>query len=355
MAHNLEIKKDGSASFVSMNESAWHRLGHIVSDLENWHQIADSFMNWEIDKIELKNPLTGEKTGFFGLFRDDTCQMLHVVKSGYEVIQNKELFQFINALQDSGEVAYETAGVLGNGEKVFVTALTGESDILGSGDIIKNYILGTTSHDGSLAETYKFTGTRVVCNNTLNAALSENGKELKFKHTKNAAYRKQDALRILEASKETAQSMKEKFEILAQRIVSPDVITETLGKLFKVDFSKIKSADDLTKKQSEQISIVNQLFEVNDNDAFPQFRGTAYNFLNAITEYADHYKDVRGAKDGQTSKQQAYSALFGSGDKLKTDAMELILDLTKDAKSVNQPKVYSYETTSSLVSELLGN
>jgi phage/plasmid-like protein (TIGR03299 family) len=334
MAHNIE-NINGNSSFVSMHLDAWHRLGHTVTDLTTWREICDKFMSWEIDKIELKNPITGDLTGFFGLCRDDNGEMLHIVKKGYEVIQNSSLFEFIDSLIGTEQIAYETAGVLGKGEKVFVTAKTGEFDLMASGDIHKTYLLGTTSHDGSLAETYKLTETRVVCNNTLTAALSENGKELKFRHTKNAANRKDEALKILRASHSAANNLQEKFEILAQRKVSSEIVGQTIAKLFKIDLTK-----DLSTKQSRQILTIKDLFESNDNDAFKQFRGTGYNLLNAATEYVDHYRDTRG-ENGETDKQRAYSALFGSGDKFKQEAMEIVLELTNGAQMVNQPVSYS--------------
>ena len=337
MADNLE-NKNGNTSFVSMRLDAWHRLGNVVSDLKTWHEIANKFMNWNIDKIEIINPITGENTGFFGLFRDDNGEMLHVVKSSYEVIQNSALFEFMDALIGTDEIAYETAGVLGKGEKVFVTAKTGEFDLMGSGDIHKTYLLGTTSHDGSLAETYKLTETRVVCNNTLTVALNENGKQLKFRHTRNAAERKAESLRILQAQRASAKTLQEKFEILAQRQVSSAIVGQTLAQLFKIDLTKTLS-DSNTKK----VDLFNQLFEFNDDNAFPQFRGTAYNLVNAATEYIDHYKDVRG--NGETSKQRAFSALFGSGEQFKQNALEIVMSLTNDAPLVNQPTSYSFADT----------
>jgi hypothetical protein len=98
---------------------------------------------------------------------------------------------------------------------------------------------------------------------------------------------------------------------------------------------------------------------LNDDNAFPQFRGTGYNLLNSITEYTDHFRDTRSA-DGDTEGQRAFSALFGSGDKFKQEAVEIVLELTNGAQSVNQPKEYSFrsdpnETTgSALLDDILG-
>ena len=63
-----------------------------------------------------------------------------------------------------------------------------------------------------------------------------------------------------------------------------------------------------------------RLYEMNDGNAFPQFRGSAYNLLNAVTEYTDHFRNPNG-----DPKARAESAMFGSGDVLKTKALDMIV------------------------------
>jgi hypothetical protein len=67
---------------------------------------------------------------------------------------------------------------------------------IGRKDVIEEYIFLTTSHDGSGSIMAAFTPVRIVCNNTLNAALRNNSNAVFIKHTANAEqkYRKPPAL-----------------------------------------------------------------------------------------------------------------------------------------------------------------
>lgn len=328
-------------------QSASERLGKNVTGAANVQDaVIKAGLDWQVDKINLKNPVTGEPTDFYGLVRDDNTEMLHTCKKGYEVCQNEQMFGVINELAGTENFQIETAGSFGNGRVVFVQAKIGEFDLMGSGDVTKKLLTGINSHDGSFSETYKDTFIRIICLNTLMAALRDkSGREAKIKHTKNSQDRRAEALAILQMAHNASKSLQEKLEILAQRKVSGEVIATTLAKLFKVDMTK-----ELHAKTARQVLTIKELFESNDNDAFPQFRGTGYNLLNAVTEHTDHFRDTR-SETGETAKQRAFSSLFGSGDKLKTEAVEIILEATNGAQLVNQSKAYSFSSETPKPSE----
>ena len=112
----------------------------------------------------------------------DTMKPLGVVSDSYGIVQNSDAFKFLDTLltgklTDSEHTPIiETAGVLGNGERVFITAKFPEQIILDNktDDRVDMYVVFTTSHDGTGAVNCMVTPTRVVCNNTLNYALDHN-------------------------------------------------------------------------------------------------------------------------------------------------------------------------------------
>lgn len=110
--------------------------------------------------------------------------------SGYGVVQNGKAFEFID-LMTSGTLGaeqtpiIETAGILDDGARLYVTAKMPNKFFIDGDDEngIDDYILFTNTHDGSGAVMALFTPIRVICQNTLNAAIRGAVNKVSFKHT----------------------------------------------------------------------------------------------------------------------------------------------------------------------------
>jgi phage/plasmid-like protein (TIGR03299 family) len=201
MAHNINFNEQtGKHSFFSVKEKPWHGLGQIVSDYPNSKDAlifagldykvekrrlfaeTNKFSIWEeenrVQKIEVPN--------FLATIRTDTQQVLGIVGNDYEVIQNTDAFNFFDIIVDGEGIQYETAGALGHGERIFITAKLPGYIKVGSDDLIEKYLFLTTSHDGFGSITAAFTPIRIVCQNTLNAALGNCSNCIKIRHTQNA-------------------------------------------------------------------------------------------------------------------------------------------------------------------------
>jgi phage/plasmid-like protein (TIGR03299 family) len=204
MAHQLNFNpKTGKDSFMSVKEKAWHNLGQII---DRYPTSSEAIQHAGLDYIVEKRPLftydTGNHSGhtdddiiipeievpnYFATVRADTEQVLGVVGNDYEVVQNPEAFSFFDAIVGGGDgILYETAGALGNGERVFITAKLPDYIKVGVKDWIAQYLFLTTSHDGLGSITAAFTPIRIVCNNTLNAALQNHSGAIKIRHTVSA-------------------------------------------------------------------------------------------------------------------------------------------------------------------------
>lgn len=152
--------------------------------------VIDSIYNGTNENITLSKE--NIITSHMATIREDTNTTLGVVGSKYGVVQNNKAFEFIDIIT-SGELngtqqpVIETAGILGDGERVYVTAKMPSKLFIDGDDSegIDDYILFTNSHDGSGAVTILFTPLRVICQNTLNAAIRQASNKLVFKHTAN--------------------------------------------------------------------------------------------------------------------------------------------------------------------------
>ena len=333
MAHNLEVK-NGKASFLSYKQDAWHILGDVEQDystMDTWEKVYQrSQANYEIGKFNIPNTFTDEDTDFFGLYRMDNYELLCIVGADYEVIQNKDVFKTFNVLVGDN-FRFETAGVLGKGEQVFVSASIGSRDFMGSGDIHLHYLCAVTSHNKTLSNIYKMTDTRVVCANTLSMALNGGGKEAKVIHSKGANQRLVDVRAMLNNATKREIELNEKMEVLARREVNSEIVNEALAKCFEVSATK-----EMSDTQAKSVLKTMDLFESNDNNTFPEFKNTGYNLLNAITEFYDHHKGAR------SDYNRAKSAVLGESANKKNEMIEVLLELTNgQTMVVNQPKAYS--------------
>ncbi len=169
-----------------------------------------------------------------------------------------------------------------------------------------------------MAHSYRLCMTRVVCQNTLGAALSEKTKAaLTIRHTKNAQSRLVDARAALDAMGNDVVRIEDRLNFLAGRRMN----REALATIFERLFPKREEAKTQTRRENIMSDVL-KLYELNDGNAFPEQRGTAYALLNAVTNYTDH---ERSSKDDG----RAESAMFGSGDALKSKAMEVIYEAAK--------------------------
>lgn len=213
MSHNIEFK-NGKASFVENGRRgrAWHRLGTVfdrpLTVKEALHyshadyrvalqplavltpDIQREMDTGSVMALQLNNATF---PNVMATFRLDTHQPLGIVSENYGVVQNEDAFKFIDTLvtgkltDQEHTPVIETAGVLENGKRVFVTAKFPDEIILDNkgDDRVEMYMVFTTAHDGKGAVKCMVTPIRVVCNNTLNFAMKRNAGSLSLSHSRN--------------------------------------------------------------------------------------------------------------------------------------------------------------------------
>ena len=212
MAHNIEINKVNGVEIASYvengrKERAWHRLGQVFDgqlsvkealelshadykvEMQNVFAMTPALQDAMLhDKVNPDLILDALIEGKKATMRMDSHKTLGVVSDTYGVVQNADAFQFVDTLCTGGNgntPVIECAGVLGHGERVFITAKFPEQIILDNktDDRVDMYIVFTTSHDGTGAVNCMVTPIRVVCNNTLNMALRQNTGKISLRHT----------------------------------------------------------------------------------------------------------------------------------------------------------------------------
>lgn len=341
MAHDIAKINGADAMFcVGNREAAWHALGQRTGQAVTWAEaVKHAQLDWDVVKGDVysRSPIAPfapfKLNDVKAVTRTNDGAYLGTVGKDFELLQNREMFTYMDALLEAENGAhYETAGALGNGAQVWALAiLPTVSRLRGTNDVTNNYLLGFNGHDGSTANTVKLVRERVVCRNTLNVALGEAGRKLRFKHTRNMRIKMEEARQIMLGVRELITQQDAQLDVLAQRRVNGKVARAVFAKMFPDAFNA-----DEEKRSTRQNNVamkILELFESNDSNAIPEIKGSALNLLNAFTEYADHFRSVRitDAKAGMTVTQaRAQEAVFGTGDSFKQDAMCAVMELTAD-------------------------
>lgn len=328
MAHNIWIDGKGIEHAAYARVAAWHGLGTVVPHLMTAKETMDAAgLNWNVDKRQLS--WNNAPVDAYGIFRDTDNEMLGVVTDFYKPIQNAEGFKNLDLLIEAvGGAHYEAAGALGKGESVWALAkVPTELRIKGTDDKSDVYLLCATRHDGKGSMMTKIVTTRVVCQNTLDIALNEGGAFFRIGHFGNVQNKMKDARKIMGDVIGSVKSLEEKMNLLARRKMTKATFVGVLDALFPPTETEKEAisaaAQAAATRREEKLAEIAGLFQSNDNGAFPELRGTAYNMLNAVTEYTDHFagnENTRGR-----------SAMFGAGQQLKARALDTILEMTADA------------------------
>jgi phage/plasmid-like protein (TIGR03299 family) len=336
MAHNINFNEQtGKHSFFSVKEKAWHGLGQIVSDYPTSAEaITHAGLYYTVEKRRLftydnENNIANEDTdiiipeievpNFYATMRTDTEQVLGVVGKDYEVIQNVDAFSFFDAIVSGDGILYETAGALGRGERIFITAKLPNYIKVGNDDLIERYLFLTTSHDGYGSITTAFTPVRIVCANTLNAAMHNHTNSIKIRHTANAKERLEQAHKVMGISNKLSEELEGIFNQWAKvRITDPEV-----KKLIQLAMIPNKEVlQNIQRGQTDELStcfknMVDNVYEyalTSPTQQTQTTKGTVFGAYNAVTGY---FQNVRNYKDDEAKLK---SLLFGGTGQQRTQA-----------------------------------
>jgi phage/plasmid-like protein (TIGR03299 family) len=318
--------------------AAWHDLGIVTGEHFTWGELcASGMMNFGVEKRQLQSP-SGKPVSSWGTFRTDNDEFLGNVGEDYPILHHSRGFEGIDYLiATQGGAHYETAGVLGVGEVVWGLADLALTLEVVPGDRHETYLLFSTSYNCTRSYEFRITRRRVVCENTLNFALASAAEaKLRIRHTKNAERRIVDMNEVIQDIRVQGASVKETLQQLAQRTTTRDTVESIFDRLYP----KTKGDDGAEYSSAVRNNTLREIlarFEGNDNNAFPDVRGTAYNLLNAITEYTDHARTARAGS-------RAESAMFGSGDRLKTKALDVITHFAQSMPAKSFPRTFAAPT-----------
>ena len=310
MAHNLN-ETNGKVSFAARGEKAWHGLGQYVSEAMTSEQAIElGGLNYTVEKRPLYAPgwqgTMVEAEGHYGNVRTDTNEILGIVKGRYRIVQNKDAFGFFDTIIDQGEAIFETAGALGKGERIFVTAKLPE-DMLVHGEKVEKYIMLTNSHDGTSTIIAGFTPIRVVCNNTLTAALKNIDNKVSISHTASAESRLKEASRVMGIASKYMDEVNMTFESMTERKLSDLEMKYFIESVMKNGFKEDKSDKEASTRMKNLVDQVYSFTITHPTQTTEAAYRTLWGAYNGVSGYYNFLKDYKSADQKMKDMNYGYA------------------------------------------------
>ena len=289
--------------------------------------IKMSGLDYEVQKLPIYfNPRIGKTPKMtkipdrYAVYRTDNHTPMGVVGKKYEILQNREAFNFLDSLIAGGAM-FETAGTYGlNGAKSFISISTQKLKVLD--DDIQPYIVLTNSFDGTGTVKVGFSPIRVFCSNTL-ALISKKVKSLHLnslsvRHTKSMAIAMEQGKEILFQNTQYLETLKSISELLAVTPFSEEAFKKMCEVFYPIDNNQTKKAVTMNTEMLEE------LFRAYKQDDLGNFSGSAYRAFQAISDFESHKTSQRSTE----RENERGLVMAVNGMPILTQALEYIMDQT---------------------------
>ena len=341
MASNLDFRK-GQTSFAYNVKRGlpWHGLGQSVEGLMTSEQcLVKANLDFDVELAKVytldvvdddqdpDNPVVQEQMvpNSYVIRRSDDHTIFttsgKLVSKDYKIFNNREAFSILDDITRDQKAVYETAGAIGNGEIVFITAALEKFDIINN-DPIAPYLFAALYHTGSDSIRIGVTDIRIVCNNTLNMALHRST-SFPISHRGDMAYKVDIALRKLGL---VTQSMSERrllYKNFAKTEISDadfktfvfnQVFDEEEMKLVIANNNKFNGIEEISSRKKNVVKAISNYYF--NGIGQKEVVGTLWGAYNAVTGYVSNVKTYSNNKslftnlvEGNDIVQNSYNYL----------------------------------------------
>jgi phage/plasmid-like protein (TIGR03299 family) len=313
MAHGILNNKD----FAFVGQTAWHGLGVTPESgviTPDFLRQSTGFCH-TVTKEPYRYADGSESFEAFYLITNRGDIIAERVGNRYTVLQCEDILEMTAPLLDAYHV--ETAGVLWNGKRVFITFKLQEQVKVGNTDVIDNYVVFSDSRDGLAPKLY-LTPVRVVCANTLGLSLKQiKAQSAPLRHTNNIHSRVNDAIIQMNLLRETT----EKTQVVYQNMAATGV---NFAQFLADSFLEKKAKDELLLTgniATKTKNIISELLNIYSTGTGQSMAadGSGWKAYNAVTYYMSHGKGYK------SPEVRMNNLLFGAEQTAMADAMEYCL------------------------------
>lgn len=319
--------------FVLKRGKAWHYRAESQGDESNHYDgaipvedVGRRLFNFEVEERDVYVSMGGNNADGSTPTRRvpdrkamvalDNGDVLGIFKGGYKGHLYQEwLIDHISELLDDG-LSIGSAGLLKTRAQAWVQVEMPDNITTPEGVVFRPTLLAATSFDGSISTTYGRKVTNVVCDNTMSAALSEAGQQLKIKHTRNSALRIADAREALAIVHTMADDFAAEVAQLTAQKISSNAFQRVLDQVIPRPDDEGRGQSIADRKRGEIVNLY-----ANDDRCAP-WAGTAYGVLQTFNTWQHHVATVKGEK---TRAQRNYErAITNVGENFDRQILQAV-------------------------------
>jgi phage/plasmid-like protein (TIGR03299 family) len=256
-------------------EKPWHSLGvELPPESAPQEFLEAAGLNWKLEKRPLfYTNSEGKSTrakGQNALIRETDDAFFGTCGDTWNPLQNADVVQFMDHYVRAGGAVMETFGALRDGKIVWALARLNHSfDV--RGDQINGYLLITSPHVVGKAITVRTTTVRVVCNNTMQAAMGEG--TMHYSQSHRGEFNVESAREAVAEAHESLAAAERRWKTLDQIKLNLEDAEKVLRPIFG--------------EPTERTDLVKEILNAAQN-APGAVEGTAWGILNGVTFWADH-------------------------------------------------------------------
>lgn len=334
MASGIDFANNGRGIMAHRADVIpWWGLGTVLTGTESVDEIAvKAALDWRIERARLRfatahNQAAEDQSIYpdmFAFIRSDTKAPIGMGSKAFQIHQPREILETFDEVIREYGAKWVSAGPLFGGAKFWAQADVGaEAYVIDKRDSIKSTLLLATATDGSMNTTGKSVSTTVVCANTLAAGIGETGGCVRISH-KSKYDRKvmQDRLGLIAGFNQQVERLR---TLANTRIVDTTAEAATVALIAGLDVARLGKADPKFQKvaRSARVQAVLSRFTGSALGADMEgMSGTAYGWLQSVTEYVDHDGGARESAE-YAQDRMVFNSWYGKGDALKTEALEM--------------------------------
>jgi len=323
VAHQVE-------QMFSVKQVPWHGLGNVIQQAPSIEEgIKMAGLDW---KVGMQPMYLQDQNG--SLIKADTRAVMRDLGDGtfkklgevgklYTPLQNTKAFEFFQPFIASGEASLETAGSLDGGKKIWVLAKLNRNPLeIVKGDTVEKFLLLTNRHDGIASAMVGFNPVRVVCANTLAAAISAKDSQLlRVRHTAKVELGLEKIRETINMANAQFEATGEMYKAMARMGVSESDIKKFVKQVFYPEVID----SEITQRQETRLNAltddITRLFETGFGNDLKGVRGTMWGLYNGVTQYLSH--------EATDSNDRRFDSLwFGNNKTVNAQAMKVAVSMS---------------------------